>query len=545
MRWIIKQVKKIWLGLLAQMATGMVISLMGVYFALLSKKVLDVATGQVPGDLLQTGLILFVFLALQLILEVILSVLNVHVSGRFYIALKTELFTQIMRKDYMQITGYHTGELLNRINSDVGIVADGLLQMLPNFVFYLTKIVACFLALYILDPFFSLLCLLLGPLIFFTGCLYRKQMKKLHKDCQEADGRNKSFMQETLKNLLVIKSFGRGRMAAQKSRLLQWDAFKLSIKRNKISIAANILFYVGLTVGYYLALTWGAYKISVGVMTFGTLTALLQLVNQIQTPFQGLSSLLPQYFAMLASAERLVELEKLPEDKTENRIEWKEASWSHVALRDVCYAYQSEKVLEDTDFDIHHGEFIVITGMSGTGKSTLLKVLLGILTPQSGEMVLRFSDGSSIPLADEDKRLFSYVPQGNLIVSGTIRENILFFKTNVPEEQVVEAAKTAQIWDMISELPQGLDTVLGEGGLGLSEGQIQRLAIARAVLSDAPVLLLDEATSALDEATELAILDALKQRQDKTCVLVSHKKAALSFCDAVYQFEDGHLMKQI
>lgn len=541
MKWIFKKAKCIWVGMAAITVLGTVLSLMGVAFALLSKRVLDVATGQTEGNLLHEGLILVAFLTVQLVLDILMSVLNVHVSGRFHIQAKTDLFHSIMKKDYMQISGYHSGELLNRINSDVGILTNGLLQMLPNLFFYMTKIAACFCALYVLDPFFALLCLLLGPLIFLTACLYRKRMKSLHKSCQEADGRVKSFMQETLKNLLVIKSFSCGEAAAERSRSLQFEQFRLNLKRNRISIIANVFFYIGLTAGYYFALAWGAYKISLGVMTFGSLTALLQLVGQIQTPFQGLSSLLPQYYSMLASGERLMELENLPEDTISSREPWNHTAWSAVRLSDVSFAYNTEKILEQVDFTVHNGEFVVITGTSGTGKSTLLKVLLGILPPCAGEALLELQNGETRPLSEEKNQLFSYVPQGNLIVSGSIRENIAFFKTDVPEQEIIKAAEVAQIWDFIQGLPEGLDTGLGESGLGLSEGQIQRIAVARAVLRDAPILLLDEATSALDEQTELAILKALKEQQDKTCILVSHKKAALDFCDKAFCFENGQI----
>ncbi len=541
MKWILKQAKLIWPGIALITFIGVLLSLMGVAFALHSKNVLDIATGQAAGNLWQAGVVLFVFLVVQLVLDILLSLANIHVSGRFQIRVKTNVFKFIMQKDYMQIASYHSGELLNRINSDVSVISTGLLQMVPNLFFYVTKIVACFLALYKLDPFFALLCLMVGPLVFATACLYRKRMKQLHKDCQAADGKVKSFMQEALKNILVIKSFGCGVAAAENSRNIQFDHFKLTLKRNKISIIANVFFYIGLTAGYYVALAWGAYKISIDVMTFGTLTAMLQLVGQIQTPFQGLSSLLPQYYAMLASAERITELADLPDDPVQSRSDWNDAPWSSITLKDVSFGYRDEPVLSHADFAVNKGEFVVITGTSGMGKSTLLKVMLGILPVQSGEAKLNLPDGAACDLQQEKKRMFAYVPQGNLIVSGTIRENIMFFRTDVTEEAICEATKVAQIWDYIQELPDGLDTVLGEGGLGLSEGQIQRLAIARALISDAPVLLLDEATSALDEDTELAILQALKSQQDKTCVLVSHKKAALAFCDKAYHFVDGKL----
>ena len=541
MKWIIKKSKFILPGVIVLTLTGMLVSLMGVFFALLSKRVLDVATGQAEGALMREGIMMFVFLILQLLLEVFQNFYNVYVTGKFNIRFKSRLFETVLKKDYIKITEYHTGELMNRISSDVGIVATGLIHMFPQLCFYLTKIVACFFALYVLDSTFALLCLALGPLIFTTAYIYRKQMKSLHKSCQAADGAVKSFMQETLKNILVIKSFGCSDQAGARSGFLLHRLFKLNLKRNKLSIMANVFFYIGLTAGYYFALAWGAYKIANGFMTFGTLTALLQLVSQIQTPFQGLSSLFPQYYSMVASAERLMEIENLPEDTFAEKLTWSERDWEAIRLTDIGFAYRDEKILEKTDFDVNKGEFIVITGTSGTGKSTLLKIMLGILNPQSGTTQLVMQDGTACALYEEKKQLFSYVPQGNVIVSGSIRENVLFFKNGISDEEIIKALQDAQIWSFIETLPDGLDTELGEGGLGLSEGQIQRLSVARAILHGAPVLLLDEATSALDEETELAILSALKARKDKTCILVSHKKAALSFCDRAFHFENGML----
>ncbi|MBE7009862.1 MAG: ABC transporter ATP-binding protein [Ruminococcaceae bacterium] len=543
MKWILKKTRRILPGILLLAVIGTLTSLLGVFFALISKRVIDVATGQSSGNLLHEAVVLSGFLLLQLLLQILLSVVTVYVNGQFNIYCRTELFTTILQKEYLKIAEFHTGELLNRINSDVSVLSGGMTQMLPNFLFYITKIIGVFWALYVLDPTFALLCLCLGPIIFLSALLYRKRMKSLHKECQSADGRVKSFMLETLKNLLVIKSFGCDDAAAQKSKDLQTKHFRLTLRRNRISITANVFYYIGLTAGYYAALAWGAYKISAGIMTFGTLTALLQLVGQIQTPFQGISSLLPQLYAMLASAERLQEIENLPDDPVAEIEDNTTLPWESISLSDIHFSYRDEAVLSGANFTVNRGEFIVISGTSGTGKSTLLKIMLGILPPAQGQASVYLADGSMHALSEKRRRLFAYVPQGNLIISGSIRENIAFFNTKATEEQIIEAAKIAQIWGFISELPDGLNTLLGENGLGLSEGQAQRLAVARAVLYNAPVLLLDEATSALDEETELAILTALKAQKDKTCILVSHKKAALSFCDRVVHFENGSLLE--
>ncbi|MBR6728525.1 MAG: ABC transporter ATP-binding protein, partial [Clostridia bacterium] len=464
MKWILKNARRVLPGMFLLTVIGITTSLLGVFFALLSKYVLDVATGQTDGNLIMGAVLLFAFLLVQLVLEILLSVTTVRVTGKFNIHCKTKLFASILKKDYIKISEFHTGELLNRISSDVGIVANGLVQMLPNFLFYVAKIIAVFCTLYALDKSFALLCLLLGPLIFMAAFMYRKRMKSLHKSCQAADGKIKSFMQETLLNLLVIKSFGCADNAAQKSKSLQNEHYKLTIRRNNISIVANVFYYIAMTAGYYFALAWGAYKISAGFMTFGTLTALLQLVGQIQSPFQGISALLPQFYAMLASSERLQEIENLPDEPKPSEISTKALDWDYIQLSHIDFSYREDKVLNNASFTVKRGEFVVITGTSGTGKSTLLKVMLGILPPHAGSAELILKDGTSQNLFAEKRDLFAYVPQGNLIVSGTIRENIAFFNTEATEEQIIHAAKVAQIWDMIAELPEGLDTLLGENG---------------------------------------------------------------------------------
>ena len=314
--------------------------------------------------------------------------------------------------------------------------------------------------------------------------------------------------------------------------------FLNNIKKTKVSISVSILFFIGMTFGYYFTLAWGAVKISLGLASVGTLVAMLQLVSKIENPFKGLSSILPQYYAMSASAERILELLELPEEtRRETNKDSGEvySSMSELEFKDVTFFYSDdkEKVFDAFSHTIKKGEFVAIRGTSGIGKSTFLKLLLGVLSPSEGEIRINLKNGSSISVSDVDKKLFAYVPQGNMILSGTIRENILFgSKDEVSEEKIKEAAKTACVWDIIESLPDGLDTVLGEKGAGLSEGQIQRIAIARAIYYDAPVLLLDEATSALDESTETQVLKNIKAKTDKTCIIVTHKKTALSFCDS-------------
>ena len=274
-------------------------------------------------------------------------------------------------------------------------------------------------------------------------------------------------------------------------------------------------------------------------MTYGDVIAITQLVNQIQSPFRNMSGLVPQFFGVIASIERLQELEAISdEEKTGNVVDVSSYNQiEEIVFDNVRFSYSDDSFVSGINMRIKKGEFAVVAGESGAGKSTALKLLLGILKPDEGKIYLTLKDGQKKELGSNSRKLFSYVPQGNLILSGTIRENVTFANGDVSEEKIVEALKISCIWDFINTLDNGLDTVIGEKGLGLSEGQAQRISIARAILGDAPILLLDESTSALDSKTEEDLLKSIKSLTDKTVIIVSHKQAAFDFCDKVVYVE--------
>jgi ATP-binding cassette subfamily B protein len=270
-----------------------------------------------------------------------------------------------------------------------------------------------------------------------------------------------------------------------------------------------------------------------GVISFGTLTSVVQLVNQIQAPFAGISGIMPQYYSVLASAERIIEIEALPEEPLEYPLLDRRRAYDgleRMTFENICFSYGREVVLKDASLEIKKGDFVVIGGISGIGKSTLIKLLLGVIKPQKGRILLRIN-GEDVPAGKHSRPLFSYVPQGNLLLSGTIREAVSVANENLSDEKIMAAARISCADTFIERLPDGLDTYIGEKGFGLSEGQIQRLAITRAILSDAPIILLDEATSALDETTEARLLNNIKELKDKTCVIISHKRAAFEICN--------------
>lgn len=535
-KWILKNGRKslIYVILLALLATA--VSLISLRFTLASKAVLDIATGQQTGSLPSACLLLGVLLLIQLGVQVSINFINVQANVKLEIALKRSVFKTLISRDYLSVSKYHSGELLNRLTSDINIIIGGIISIVPTICLLLTSIVGGFIILFRLDSLFAVAVLLVAPTLVLCGKLYSKRFKQLHKDCQTADGKTRSFMQEALQNILVIKSFNNQTDILDRNEQLQLDAYKLKLKRVKISIFANVCMFIFFNAGYYLALGYGAYRLSQGLITFGTLTAMLQLVGKIQSPFKDISSMIPQIFSVSASVERIIELEEMPEEVSLTQGGCTYDELEKIVFDNVTFGYEADKpVMKNASFEINKGEFVVIGGESGIGKSTAIKLMLGIMSPNSGEIFVK-TDKGNFQLGTATRELFAYVPQGNLILSGTIRENVAFGKKNASDEDIIKALELAQIWDYISTLENGLDTVLGEKGLGLSEGQIQRISIARALLYDAPVLLLDESTSALDERTEVELLTTLKSMTDKTCIIISHKKAAFDFCDKVIDY---------
>lgn len=520
---------------------GIALSICGVFFAVVSKAVLDSATGGVQGNIAKPVLILVALIAAQLAMQVLFSSISVSSEGRLNKNIKKRFFSQILNKDYLQISRYHSGDLLNRMSGDIGSVASGIINIIPETVSQLVRLLLGFFVLFRLDSTVALICLLAGPVVIVVSKIYRDKMKALHKKCQETKGKSLSFMQECLQNIMVVKSFSGEKQFTSRAIMLEQDYLTHIIRRNNISIIANVLFYISITAVYYFALAWGAYKISKGLMTFGTLTAVLQLTGQIQGPFRGLSSLLPKYFALVASCERLAEITALDSEIKSKEIDYKSLyrDMSCITLENVSFSYDEKPILKNASLNIEKGDFIAISAGSGIGKSTFLKLLLGIIRPLDGRIYIKLENGTSVPVDKNIRPLFAYVPQGNMVLSGTIRENIVFAQEDVDEEKIIESAKISAVWDFIGSLPQGLDTVIGEKGLGLSEGQVQRIAVARAIYSDSPIILLDEATSALDEETEKVLLQNIKNMKEKTCIIVSHRKAVFEICRKGIAIKDG------
>lgn len=508
-----------------------------VLLALITKRVLDIATKDAAGSLAAAGTALFAVIAVQVILSACQSLLNAYVNGRLTLSLRSYLFTLICRKRYSQISRYHSGDILNRLTSDVDVVVSSSVSIIPSVVSTVAKITAGIGAMIFMNPIIAAVILVLGITVPAIGRAINKKYKYMHKECQRTEGKTRSFMQECFENIVVIKSFASEKPFVKRLTVFMEDNFRLKIKRTGISVLASICLYTFFTAGYYAVLLWGAGGLAAGTLTYGTLMAFLQLISQLRAPLQNVSGILPQYYSALASAERLIELEK-PEDEKppleKESADRLKDNFESLEINGLCFGYGREAVIENCSFKIEKNKITAVTGESGSGKSTLFKLILGLYSPTAGSITVN----GKIPVDASVRGLFAYVPQGNMVLSGTVKDNITLCNPDVDEERLINAAKAAEIYDYISSLPDGFDTVLSERGAGLSEGQIQRISIARALLTEAPVLLLDEATSALDETTETRVLENIKAMSAKTVVFITHRNTILKVCDRIIRVEN-------
>lgn len=519
-----------------------VISASFVYIALLSKQLLDIATGAEEGNLLQPALLIGLTILVQAVLNIINANLKIKVRTSIEMNIRSGMFSTLLCKQYSSIRKMHSGEILNLFSSDVDIVASGIVNLIPRVVSIVTQLVGGIGVLILIDLKFTLVITVLGVVVLLAGKLYSAKFRYLHKEIQRTNGVVRAFLQECVENVVVIKSFVNEHSMLSHLRARQEENYKIRKKQVAVSNLANTCLHIVFTGGYYLALAWGAVGIVRGTMTFGSITALLQIFSQISGPITSMSGILPEYYSIVASAERLMEIDKLPEEVHKVTIPSVSdfySSLESIRLDNGCFSYEDGTLVFDSaSLEIPKGSFLAVTGPSGEGKSTFVKLLLALDTLQSGSFYFKTFDGD-VDIDAGTRCLFAYVPQGNLLLSGTIRDNLLFGNQQVSEEKIHKAAELACIAEDIEALPSGYDTVIGERGVGLSEGQGQRIAIARAVLSEAPILLLDECTSALDGETEEKLLGNLKQLKDRTIICISHKSATIDICDSQVLL-DGH-----
>lgn len=542
------------------------LSIAGIISALLFRTLIDRAVAGNKEAFFQAVIWILCLMAGRMLLSALGRFLYEWTHSALENQFKERLFACLLRKSYAAVTAVHSEEWMNRLTSDTTVVTSGILEIIPGLTGMITRLAGALIAISLLEPMFIAILIPGGALILLFTYGFRKVLKRLHRQIREADGEVRVFLQERLSNLMIVRTFVMEEemeaAAAEKMRVYR----SARMRRNHLSNLCNTGFGAAANGLYLFGAAYCGYGILNGEISYGTMTAVLQLIGQVQSPFANLTGYLPRYYAMIASAERLMEAEEYEEDCEGDAISEPEIQrfyreeFESVGLCDASFSYQPAKqdetmaaeavkkpvVLSNVDLEICKGEYVAFTGHSGCGKSTILKILMSLYPLDSGERYLRGHHGTQ-PLTAGWRGLFAYVPQGNQLMSGTIREIVAFGSQEKMrrEDGLMHALQIACADDFVNELEDGLDTVLGERGSGLSEGQMQRLAIARAVFSEHPILMLDEATSALDEGTEQKLLANLRAMTDKTVLIVTHRPEALRICDKqVVVTEDGRMLER-
>ena len=540
--WLMKRVRRRVPSLILLVLVNVASAVMGVIFALGSRNVIDTAVSG-NGSLFRNACLQQGAIILGILL---LTMVSRHLHDRLIADLdrdwKRDILHGLLHGDYASVSAYHSGDLINRLNNDVRVVDDGLVGALPRLVSMVARLISAMVALVSMTPWFALIMLAGGGTVIIVTGFLRRRLKGMHKKVSEKDGIVSAFLQETLEKLLMVQAMDVSSEMERRADVLMEERYETQRKRKNVSLFANISVSFMSHGASFAALVWCSAGLIAGNMTFGALTAITQLVSQLQAPFTGLSAAIPQYIAMTASAERLAELEQIhgePEPAGESGADLYNAMEA-ICGENLSFSYDRDMVLRGASFSLPKGSFAAIMGPSGIGKSTLLKLLLGIFHIDNGTLYVDCGE-RRVAIDRSTRHLFAYVPQGNLILSGTVRDNLLIVRPDATEEEIVKAVHISAMDSFLNQLPMGLDTVLGESGAGLSEGQMQRLAIARAILSGAPILLLDESTSALDEETERTVLERIFTMTECTCIAVTHRPAFTRICDRILRIHDGKI----
>lgn len=514
-------------------------SLMSLGITLDTKALIDAATSRNQSELWICGVVLVGLIAATRLSAALSSYIRIKATALLQKHMQTMVTGSIFDKEYSSLKGYHSGELTNRVFSDVSVVKDGIINMLPTVLRTAVSFFGAATILIIWDWRFVILLILASGLGVLISLALREPMKTRHKRMQAAEDSLHAATQESLENIRIVKA-----SVSEQRAMNELDAARdrlayEQIRNGKLSIVLNSGMGIMFDASWLLCHIWGCIKIFRGDFTYGSLAALIQLMGRIQSPISSALSLVSQAYGVIASTERLQELIGLPDEAKGTKL----SSFDCINLENVSFRYadSSDDVLLNIDASIHRGDFVALTGISGGGKTSLFQLLLAIYKPVSGRVV--FVNGEQeVPACRETRSLFAYVPQGNTLFSGTLRDNLIRFRPDASEHEISKTISAACLDDLIAEV--GMEARLGERGIGLSEGQAQRVAVARALLSDAPILLLDEATSALDEQTEARMLENIGQMREKTVIIVTHRRAALAICDYELHIENG-AMKRI
>ncbi|MBQ6583327.1 MAG: ABC transporter ATP-binding protein [Mogibacterium sp.] len=523
-------------NVIAIMMIGMINSMMGLTVTMVTKTLIDSATSGRSRDLWIYG----AALAGLIIAERGMSILNARIrlrtGTRFQKEMQQNVTRALMGKEYTAIKPFHSGQLVNRVFSDVNVVKGGVMNLLPSIATTAVSFIGAAIILITMDWRFVPVMILAGGIGVAMTIGFREPMKRRHKRMQEAEDALHASTQETIENVKLIKASVSEEYALEEIDEYREKLQNEQIRNGRLSILMNNGMGSMFDLSWLICYLWGCVKIFQGQFTYGSLAALIQLVGRIQSPIANAVNLVSQAYGVISSAERLTEIIEMPDEEVGTTI----TDFDAIRMEEMSFQYEdgNDDILIGVNAEIRKGDFVALTGRSGGGKTSLFQLMLGIYRPTSGKIYFE-SGGKKIPACRGTRGLFAYVPQGNTLFSGTIRENILKFNPEASEERIEAAIDAACLRSLADEV--GMDAPLGERGIGLSEGQAQRVAVARALVSEAPILLLDEATSALDEATEAVMLENIGKMREKTVIIVTHRRAALGICDYEIKIEDGRV----
>ena len=536
LRWILRVSKPYGWALAVMMLCQLVLTVISLCFVFVSKKMVDVAVAVYNGDVAERpiwfwAIAMGVLILFRISINAIRGYLQTKTDVRMRNRLRANMFDVMLHMQSGAGERRHTGDLLNRTLEDVRVLASVISGSVPNLFGASLQFVAAFCFLLWLDARLALVLLVILPVGIVCGRYVTRRTRQMTHEIRNTDSKVQSHLQESMQHLTVLQTMEYTDNSSSMLGGLQDTLYSNELRRTKFSIMSRIVLALAFSAGHAVAFVWGAYGISTGVVTFGMMTAFLQLVGQVQRPLMDLSHTMPAIINSLASVDRIIEVEELPSEKTDTSVMLD--SPVGVRLEEVTFAYpgSSSEVFSSFSYDFKPGSRTAIVGPTGVGKSTLIRLLLSLIKPDKGTVSL-YSDSVSVPVSASTRCNMVYVPQGNSLFSGTIRDNLLMGNPDATTEQMVEALRTAAA-DFVLELPNGIDTQCFEKGAGLSEGQAQRIAIARALLRPGSVLLLDEFSSALDVETETVLMERLtSEPQDRTMIFITHRDRVIDFCDA-------------
>ena len=553
-KWLLGYVSKYRLQIVLYVVIGLISTGMGLGSSVASKYLIDAVVSHNNDTIFKSAAFAVGLGVTQFFVGAIVSRIAGVVGTKISMEIRSGVYEHITYSKWENIRKYHSGELLNRIEGDVGAVSNSIVSYIPSVFTKLAQFVGCLAVVLYYDPTMAIFAFMSAPFLVLSSKITTKMLRKYNTESREMNGKILSFYSESIQNLQTIKAFDLTKRYVEQMKINLQLHRKIKLDYDRFSIIMSLcMSIIGIAVAY-TCYGWGVYRLWQGAISYGTMTLFLQISGQLTSSFSSLVSLLPGAITIATAAGRIMEITDLPleEHKDSVKADKMEKSANENGVTIICndlkYTYPDgdKPVVSCASFKAVPGETIAFIGPSGEGKTTLLRLILGLIEPDSGELTVETNDGQKISVSESTRRFCSYVPQGNAIFSGTVADNLRIVRPEATDEELIDTLITADAWSFIKELPLGLYTEISEKGVNFSEGQVQRISIARAILRDAPIVVMDEATSALDTATEETVLaNMMKSYPNRTRIITTHRPSMLQYCTRVYRINENGILERV